>query len=167
MNLIEFLNTKVEQDEYVYLGAASGYLWIGKPAEIIAKLPDLDADFIERIKSNIERNERYIGYKEVHIKGVEDNIRKGGDEYRLKRVKKIHERELKKYQNRRDRLVEQLENRVPFAEREVKDVYHKHLVAPSGTVVVIEGEELGDYWMLSEIENGQGVRESTESEELE
>ena len=164
MKLIEFLNTKVEQDEYVYLGAASGYLWIGKPAEVIAKLPDLDADFIERIKSNIERNERYIGYKEAHVKGVEDDIRKGGDAYRLGRVKKIHERELKKYRNRRDRLVERLENRVPFAEREVKDVYHKYLVAPSGTVVVIEGEEFGDYWMLSEIENGEGVRESIECE---
>lgn len=158
MKLIEFLNT-ADKDEYIYLGSASGYLWIGKPAEIIAKLPDLDEDFTERIKANIERNVRYIGYEKVHIQSVESDIRNGGDICHLDRVKRILERELKKYQNRKNRLEERLKNRVPFAEREVRDVYHKYLVAPAGTVVIIEGEEFGDYWSLDEVENGEGVRE--------
>lgn len=162
MKLIEFLNTKVEQDEYVYLGAASGYLWIGKPAEVIAKLPDLDEDYIKRINAHIKRNERYAGYKEIQIRNVEDNIRKDFEVERQAKVKKVLEREFKKYQNRRDRLAKRLENYVPFSEREVEDVYHKCLIAPAGTVVIIEGEELGDYWSLDEVLSGEGVREFAE-----
>ena len=146
MKLTEFLKT-VASDEYVYLGPAWGFLWIGYPAEIVAKLPELDEDYVKRIKTNIRRNERFISYREKQLQTANTEEKKG------------IERELKRLRTRKSHLERWLESRVPFGEREVKDVYHKYIVEPAGTVVIIEGEEFGDYWTLDEILNEGGIRE--------
>lgn len=150
MKLTEFLET-VAEDEYVYLGAMSGYLWIGKPAEIIEKLPSLDADYTERIRGNTKKND-------WRIRETEGLLTKNDDPYVERRLIK----ELERLNKRKTKLAERLEKRIPFGEREVRDVYRRRLVEPVGTCVIIKGREFGDYWTLDEVLNGEGVRELTE-----
>lgn len=158
MKLAEFLKT-VPSDEYIYLGASSGYLWIGKPAEIIEKLPALDEDYAERLRVNVEKNAWHILNTKRQLLEIEKVIAVANDTTELEKEKKRLARFLKMKQKRTPILAERLEKRIPFGDREVRDVYHKWIVPPAGTVVIIEGHEFGDYWTLDEIENGEGVRE--------
>ena len=150
MKLTEFLKT-VDNDEYIYLGAMSAFLWIGKPAEIIAKLPELDEEYTEIIKDSIKRN----AWK---IRETEGFISKNDDPYVERRLLK----ELERLNKRKIKLAERLEKRIPFGEREVRDVYRRRLVEPVGTCVIIKGREFGYYWTLDEVLNGEGVRELIE-----
>lgn len=150
MKLTEFLKT-VDNDEYIYLGAMSAFLWIGKPAEIIAKLPELDEDYTEQIRESIKRN----AWK---IREIEGFINKNDDPYVERRLIK----ELERLNKRKTKLAERLEKRIPFGEREVRDVYRRRLVEPVGTCVIIKGREFGYYWTLDEVLNGEGVRELIE-----
>lgn len=161
MKLTEFLKT-VAEDEYVYLGALSCYLWIGHPTEILEKLPSLDDDYTERNRDSIERNAWVIKDLKNQMSKNDKLISKGKDVDGLKRVNKRLAKELARQEKRKTELAEWLENRVPFGEREVRDSYRRRIVEPVGTVVIIDGDEIGDYWMLDEIENGEGVREPTE-----
>lgn len=161
MKLIEFLKN-ADKDEYIYIGAASAFLWIGRPAEIIEKLPELDADYIERIKVNIKKAADKIRCTESNITEVKKVIAVANDPSELEKELKGFVRELDRVQKRKVRLLNRLETRIPFGEREVRDVYRRRLVEPIGTVVVIKGREFGDYWTLDEVENGEGVREPIE-----
>ena len=150
MKLTEFLKT-VDKDEYIYLGAMFAFLWIGKPAEIIAKLPELDEEYTEIIKDSIKRNA-------LKIRETEGFISKNDDPYVERRLLK----ELERLNKRKIKLAERLEKRIPFGEREVRDVYRRRLVEPVGTCVIIKGREFGYYWTLDEVLNGEGVRELIE-----
>lgn len=150
MKLTEFLKT-VDNDEYIYLGAMSAFLWIGKPAEIIAKLPELDEDYTEQIRESIKRN----AWK---IREIEGFINKNDDPYVERRLLK----ELERLNKRKIKLAERLEKRIPFGDREVRDVYRRRLVEPVGTCVIIKGREFGYYWTLDEVLDGEGVRELIE-----
>lgn len=150
MKLTEFLKN-ADKDEYIYLGAMSAFLWIGKPAEIIAKLPELDEEYTEIIKDSIKRN----AWK---IRETEGFISKNDDPYVERRLIK----ELERLNKRKIKLAERLEKRIPFGDREVRDVYRRRLVEPVGTCVIIKGREFGYYWTLDEVLNGEGVRELIE-----
>lgn len=150
MKLTEFLKN-ADKDEYIYLGAMSAFLWIGKPAEIIAKLPELDEEYTEIIKDSIKRN----AWK---IRETEGFISKNDDPYVERRLLK----ELERLNKRKIKLAERLEKRIPFGDREVRDVYRRRLVEPVGTCVIIKGREFGYYWTLDEVLNGEGVRELIE-----
>ena len=150
MKLTEFLKN-ADKDEYIYLGAMSAFLWIGKPAEIIAKLPELDEEYTEIIKDSIKRN----AWK---IQETEGFISKNDDPYVERRLLK----ELERLNKRKSKLAERLEKRIPFGDREVRDVYRRRLVEPVGTCVIIKGREFGYYWTLDEVLNGEGVRELIE-----
>lgn len=150
MKLTEFLKN-ADKDEYIYLGAMSAFLWIGKPAEIIAKLPELDEDYTEQIRESIKRN----AWK---IREIEGFINKNDDPYVERRLIK----ELERLNKRKIKLAERLEKRIPFGDREVRDVYRRRLVEPVGTCVIIKGREFGYYWTLDEVLNGEGVRELIE-----
>lgn len=45
-----------------------------------------------------------------------------------------------------------LENYKKFADREILDTYKRKIVEPLGTIVVVEGPEVGQYWLYSEVE---------------
>lgn len=150
MKLIEFLKN-ADKDECVYLGAMSGFLWIGYPTEILEKLPELDEEYTEIIRDSIKRN----AWK---IRETEGFISKNDDPYVERRLLK----ELERLNKRKTKLAERLEKRIPFGEREVRDVYRRRLVEPVGTCVIIKGREFGYYWTLDEVLNGEGVRELIE-----
>jgi len=161
MKLTEFLKT-VPSDEYIYLGASSGYLWIGKPDEIIEKLPALDEDYTNRIKVSITKNADKIRCLGTEIERAKVMLAHSKDAPELEKTIAGLEREFKKALKRKDKLADRLANRTPFREREVRDVYRRQIVEPMGTVVLVKGREFGDYWMFDEILSGEGVRESTE-----
>lgn len=127
MQLIDFLKT-ADKDEYIYVGVAVGgcFLWIAKPDDMIVKLSEMDAKFINRIQLKIE--------KLLAVECGENSI-----------LKKIQ-------QNKIAALERQIERRIPFGNREIKDMYKRRFVEPLGTIVIIEGKEWGSYWMLDELE---------------
>lgn len=137
MQLIDFLKT-ADKGEYIYLGAASCFVWIAKPDEMIAKLPELDADHTDRLKLQIKRKYNVIPYLE---RTASTNI----ERERLERLRSI-----------KDEQERELENRIPFAARQVKDVYRRKLVEPFGIVVIIEGNEMGDFWSYEDVEDYNG-----------
>lgn len=144
MQLIDFLKT-ADKDEYIYLGAASCYLWISKAEEMIEKLPELDENYTAELQFKIENKNRHIGFYEKHLASAKS-------EFEVKELKSNLERE----QRIKNDLVAKLENRIPFAARQVKDVYRRRMVKPFGFCVIIEGHEFGDFWTLEDLEKYNG-----------
>lgn len=144
MQLIDFLKT-ADKDEYIYLGAASCFLWIAKPDEMIERLPKLDDDHTEKLRCSVKYNDTLIKYYERCLKTAQS-------EFEEKELKC----NLEKVQRKRKESAERIENRIPFAARLVKDVYRRKMVEPFGLCVIIEGHEIGDYWTLEELEDDDG-----------
>ena len=140
MQLIDFLKT-ADKDEYIYLGAASCYLWISKPEEMIEKLPELDENHTAELQHKIEDKNRHIAFYEKHLASAKS-------EFEVKELK----HNLEKVQRIKNDLVAKLENRIPFAARQVKDVYRRRMVKPFGICVIIEGHEFGDFWSIEDME---------------
>ena len=150
MKLAEFLKN-VDKDEYIYLGASSAFLWIGKPDEVIEKLPELDADYTNRIKVSITKNADKIRCLGAEIERAKEMLAHLKDAPELEKTIAGLEREFKKALKRKDKLADRLAKRTPFGEREVRDVYRRQIVEPMGTVVLVKGREYGDYWTLEEV----------------
>lgn len=140
MQLIDFLKT-ADKDEYIYLGSAAVFLWIGKPDEIIATLPELDADYTDRLKHTILKKERLIAR-------IERNIADPANSWALDMLSG----ELAQEKDRKAMFEAILENRIPFAARQVKDVYRRRMVEPFGICVIIDGHEYGDFWSFEDME---------------
>lgn len=144
MQLIDFLKT-ADKGEYIYLGAASCFLWIAKPDEMIAKLPELDEEHAADLRHAIECKNRAIAFYEKHLASAQS-------EFEKKQLK----RDLEKAQRIKNDFVAKLENRIPFAARQIKDLYRRRMVTPYGIVAIIEGNEMGDFWTFEEVEEYNG-----------
>ena len=141
MQLIELLKT-TDKDEYIYLGAASMYLWIAKPEEMIEKLPELDAYYTEKLQCQIKQKTTMIDYYERCLQRVQSHFEAREANRQLEKARRI-----------KREATENLENRIPFAARQIKDVYRRKMVEPFGFCVIIEGGEYGDFWTYDEVED--------------
>lgn len=144
MQLIELLKT-ADKDEYIYLGAASMYLYIAKPEEMIEKLPELDDYYTRKLQHQIKQKTTMIDYYERCLQRVQSKFELKETNHQLEKAKRI-----------KREATEKLENRIPFAARQVKDVYRRKLVEPFGFCVIIEGGEYGDFWTYDEVEEYNG-----------
>lgn len=131
MQLIDFLKT-ADKGEYIYLGAAYCFLWIAKPDQMIAKLPELDDRFIDGIQAKIQK------YSSVAKACAADSMMKKWAQKKIAALSK------------------QIKSYIPLANREIKDAYKRKAVEPLGTIVIIDGEEKGRYWSLDEMEKDDG-----------
>ena len=140
MKLIDYLKA-ANKDEYIYLGASNGFVWIAKPDEMIAKLPELDMDYTERFREALDRTKTNISYYEKWLATEKSEYVINGIKPKLEsqqRIKKLNE--------------DKLEKRIPFANREIVDLYRRKMCKPFGTCVIVAGHEWGDYWTLEEQE---------------
>ena len=130
--------------ERVYVGAASGYVYIGKREEALKGLekesierycnlsintiPKYEAKLewiVKRCKALKEKAETDIAFEKMH---------RQAEEYRKSLL--LHLAEAKKYRD----------NYVEFNEREVVEEYNQDALEPFGRVFIIKGNERGNWF---------------------
>ena len=130
--------------EWVYVGAASGYVYIGRREEALKGLekesierycnlsnntiPKYEAKLewiVKRCKALKEKAETDIAFEKMH---------RQAEEYRKSLL--LHLAEAKKYRD----------NYVEFNEREVVEEYNQDALEPFGRVFIIKGNERGSWF---------------------
>nr|DAH78416.1 MAG TPA: hypothetical protein [Caudoviricetes sp.] len=130
--------------EWVYVGAASGYVYIGKREEV---LKGLEKESIERYCNlsinTIPKYEAKMEWVTKRCKALKEKAKtdiafekmyKNTEEY--KRTFFLRLEEVKKYRD----------NYVEFNEREVIEEYEQDVLKPFGRVFIIGGNERGNWF---------------------
>lgn len=130
--------------EWVYVGAASGYVYIGKREEA---LKGLEKESIERYCNlsinTIPKYEAKMEWVTKRCKALKEKAKtdiafekmyKNTEEY--KKSLFLHLEEAKKYRD----------NYVEFSEREVIEEYEQDVLKPFGRVFIIGGNERGNWF---------------------
>lgn len=133
--------------EWVYVGAASGYVYIGKREEA---LKGLEKESIERYCNlSINTIPKYEAKMEWITKRCKTLKEKAGTDIAFEKILRqaeehkknlfLHLTEAKKYRD----------NYVEFNEREVVEEYKQNILKPFGRVFIIGGNERG-HWFYGE-----------------
>lgn len=123
---------KMEEDKTVFIGAASGYLFIGSVKEYEVDFPEIEKKADEALKKTTSKINELIAKINAAIN--EENERPDGIKLNeiLQNVKEV---------------------KTKLRDREVLEVYDKLLGGnESGTAVIIRGTENGKYWFRKEYE---------------
>lgn len=130
--------------EWVYVGAASGYVYIGRREEALKGLEkesidgycNLSINTIPKYEAKMERiTKRCKALKEKAETDIAfGKMRRQAEEYRKNLF--LHLQEAKKYRD----------NYVEFSEREVVEEYNQDALRPFGRVFIIKGNERGNWF---------------------
>lgn len=143
--ILNTVMSKMNEEQTVFIGAASGYLFIGTMKEFRADFPAIEAEADEALRNTtkkinelIEEINAAISEENEHLDGVKLN----DIQRNLTEVKKT------------------------LREREVLEVYEKILDGnESGTAVIIRGSERGKYWFKKEYEEKRVVLDEDDEDE--
>lgn len=133
--------------EWVYVGAASGYVYIGRREEALKGLEKESIDRYCNLSINtIPKYEAKMEWVTKRCKTLKEKAKtdiafekmyKNTEEYRKNLL--LHLTEAKKYRD----------NYVEFSEREVIEEYEQDVLKPFGRVFIIGGNERG-HWFYGE-----------------
>lgn len=182
----------LENEGFLYIGAESGFLFIGNKEDAIKSLEmesrtvqkDLERRYLEYIKiqertpgaikrhkAEIHKLENEIGYVDYSLKNMsKDYSKEETTKERTALLKQKHELErtldnekhrlgwnemmVKKVGMYIDSAKSRLDGYVPLLDRCVVDIYPREIVEPLGTIIKIEGDENGQYWLYEEVDKG-------------
>ena len=140
-------------DGAVYCGSASSYWYIGKDAKKATRgINEASEDYkhrfevlLRRTNTEIAKHTHEIAEKEESVSELQGKERKDAE----KSIRKLKQ-ELEAAKQRKARYASALNPWIPFLQREVIDTYR--LTTADGTVIFVEGIELGEYWDMNEWE---------------
>ena len=157
MRLQSALN-ELNNEELVYIGSKSAFFFIGHPQEFIEQAEDISAMWIRKCeKAKDKAYNNLIAHEEVKPKVGVNGVKQIYNVTTRKKenVPVPYEELYKKWQQREASLKKTLENAEmafekfkPFLERVVKDSYKR--IDGTGTVVIIRGSEVGNFWTYQE-----------------
>lgn len=128
--ILKDIISRISPDETLFIGAASGYLFIGNLEKFRADFPALEKEADKALKKNTERINDIID----EVNGLIDEENRELDGVVLNKIQKNLEKTKKL-----------------LTERKVLDSYARVLEnEESGTAVIIKGAEYGRYWFKSE-----------------
>lgn len=143
--ILDAVMSKMSEEKTVFIGAASGYLFIGTMKEYRADFPAIEAEADEALKNTTKKINELI--EEINAAISEENEHLDG--IKLNEIQR-NLTEVKK----------------KLREREVLEVYEKILDGnESGTAVIIRGSERGRYWFRKEYEEKRGFQDEEEDDE--
>lgn len=143
--ILDAVMSKMSEEKTVFIGAASGYLFIGTMKEYRADFPAIEAEADEALKNTTKKINELI--EEINAAISEENEHLDG--IKLNEIQR-NLTEVKK----------------TLREREVLEVYEKILDGnESGTAVIIRGSERGRYWFRKEYEEKRGFQDEEEDDE--
>lgn len=143
--ILDAVMSKMSEEKTVFIGAASGYLFIGTMEEYRADFPAIEAEADEALKNTTKKINELI--EEINAAISEENEHLDG--IKLNEIQR-NLTEVKK----------------TLREREVLEVYEKILDGnESGTAVIIRGSERGRYWFRKEYEEKRGFQDEEEDDE--
>lgn len=157
MKLKELLKT-IPDDDWLYIGAASSFVFIGQKHEAKKKLREAEKYYFNAYtKYKQDADTRIKNYPQIMEKKQAQlaAAKKNGDakeigkcEYEISKAEGLYKKAIEMSKKFGDIL----NNYKKFTEREVLDTYKRKGVEPLGTIVVVEGPEAGRYWLYSEVE---------------
>lgn len=177
MNSFKELLEQLTPDEWVCVGTVggSGFLAIETAGDIIKKMARLNImvrditrqslqysrerkeklnELIPKVRKQIailhrRRPESFIKPDDEH--GLDYEKVKREEIRKQKELLIEYEHELKRKEENIAWAEEYLKNYVPVAKRTVIEKYKRALCEPIGTIMLLEGEEYGGAWFLSEV----------------
>lgn len=139
---LEELMKRVDPKETVFIGAASGYLFIGNLDTYKADFDQINADIMAKDNSIVETCNEAIDQLNQEI----ERFNTFGDGEELRSIK-----------SKLDKIKKSL------YQREVVDVYRKMMKGDdAGIAVIIRGGEPGKYWFKEEYDNKEGEYDEAE-----
>lgn len=157
MKLKELLKT-IPDDDWLYIGAASGFVFIGQKHEAKKKLREAEKYYFNAYTgykhdadARIKNHPQIMEKKQALLAAAKEN----GDAKEIAKCEHGISNAECKYKTAIEssaKFGEILENYKKFADREILDTYKRKIVEPLGTIVVVEGPEVGQYWLYSEVE---------------
>lgn len=139
------------EDEWIYVGARRGYVWIGKKEAFEQELEKASIEYytklmtisIPNVKGRIECVEGQLKkYKEL----AKTDLAYAG-------ICREKELKLKQLRTRLDTLTRYSKKFTEFCDREVTETYKRDVFGPNGTVFIIPGIESGA-WDFEEFQKG-------------
>lgn len=134
------------KDDVLYIGSQSGFFFIGDKTEYEKRIDDISSKYETALASRLsaaQKDFENMTDKLLYLKKAEsetiieyaDRVQRTGKEY-----KRLH--------SLLPKIKEEKENFTALRTREVKDSYSKEV--EGGFAIIIEGNEIGGYWMKSE-----------------
>lgn len=154
MKLIDKVK-ELNQDELVYIGSKSAFIFIGTPTEFLEQHEELSLRIFKRFKVFKKNTENAIKYHEKSKPNPNTVVKQKIQDIKTRRIKEVdvpYDSLLKKWEERRDNLIKTYnatENNigrfVPLERRIVKEQYPR-IDNPNSTVLIITGNEVGISW---------------------
>lgn len=153
MTLGKILNNIEDKETLVYVGAASGWLWIDTASETLARLDRLS----NKILSSLNRRKKYFENARVAMKDrqkmLASELQTFGDDARFKRLKVGYTNSIM-LEQKAERMLEtinaSLDAYKPLSSRNVRETFDNNLASPPGYAILIEGDENGKFWTYGE-----------------
>lgn len=124
-----------ESNEHLYIGARTSFFLIESPKEALNMLDAVSKYQVDLMHYRLKKMDEKIAITKKPNKHDPDEAKKAYEDKIL--WFKHNKREIKRY----------LSEFIPFADRFVLDVYERSL---DGYAVIVEGDEVGDYWLFEE-----------------
>ena len=143
--------------KYIKIGARSGFIFIGRidesfPAllsEWDIKYPEIAKRAIKKTTAEIRKIKETISYLEA--KSLTRDGLKKEEKARLDKLPKTLENSKQKKENY-ERYIKEF---TPFEDRAIIDEYNSiDLDERTDKIIIIDGQEIGRYWLRSEAETG-------------
>lgn len=147
-------------DTYVYLGGqiGSGFICIDTAQNVIDEVEQLSNHDKKLIRRSISNRKSLLKIDNENLEHLYDCRSKTDRTDDIdKMIKAAHEK-LERDKIALAKFDEYLNTFVPFAEREVVEIYDRKYVSPYGKCILLEGFVSGiGYWFLSEYEQTKKV----------
>lgn len=142
----------------VFIGSNSSFFFIGKAEDFIEKIDYYTEQAHDQAVNKVLGTKKKIELSKKHIADAEEFIAKAKKE----RSEKVRKKRIAEGNFKKERAIEQLRRCkeylpilqqrerefVPLRNRKVKEVYRR--LQGDGMVVILDGYEIGSYWLTSE-----------------
>jgi len=150
MSLEEFL-TRYDDNQYLYIGAGSGFFFIGTYAEWKDNYLEVEADeYNFRMDMLRIYNRKYQASKKMY-EGA-NTIKKVPCGMSRESYKEMKRRDMNKRKEALDDYKKKLNAYIPFSKREVIDNYKRKMVKPFGEIIRLNGGSYKCMWFKGDDE---------------
>ncbi len=151
---------QLNNDELIYIGSKSAFFFIGSVDEFRDRHYSVQMEWKKKLQANLESANNKI---EIHMKKKPEEGKDEVKEFKnfltgkMEEVRTSYEELYKDWEAHLNNLIkyrEACKNHLakfkPFMKRQVKESYHR-IDPDDGTVIIIRGGEVGNYWFLSDV----------------
>lgn len=142
---------KIEPDEIVYIGASSGFFFIGTAQDAINSIDDISLNFLSKMKDR-----RYIHFNKLDETIENIPVKKRHSPKWVKEARK-YARNIEDKCNLIDAIEKDIKTFKMISDRRVIEIFSR--IQNDGMCIIVEGTENGAFWSIEEYQNANKEKE--------